>query len=663
MKEFFQRRKLHILRAAGALSVVLLAVVCTVLLRHADRAVPETVVADKPFQGLNLTPVPLRRVDAAPDGTGGGQSPEPVDQPEPQPEELPAETPDPTPSGGGTERREHPDAPADRDDTDDDPPRMQLVTDLTNRTIDYGTLRRDALQFYAYLANPEEGAYLRVLHGDTRCTGTNDRYTVTLHQGENLFTLLIYKGGTVVQSFTKTVIYRAPLADEDTPTLGDDPPTIITNLTEDPILSTSNRNFTLTVRAYNSRGTLYHDHIRVRLNGVEITQYTGSETLEYQLFLTAPEVGDVARHKVEVTAWDDYGNSTHKVYYIDYQFRESGEPIGTASVYLDASVLGLGILTDDECEIYQDEPASHVIQRFLEDNGYAVSFSGSLDVGFYLRRITCGDVFSDAEIPSELQTLLALDGFSVARPAGYKDSLGEFDYTEGSGWMYSVNGYYHGVSLSNVYLSDGDRVTLAFTLSYGKDIGGGDAAGSRGNLRTYCGTWLYGQYTEHHTFAGGKCTICGKPEEQEHQHTWQETVTRAATCTDSGEKTLYCPDCQETRTETVPPLGHDYRCTGVTWTVQGESCTATFACPRCGDSRDAAASLSDGTLQETGRTAPTCTADGYVTYVIAAAFDGKTVTGSASVTLPAIDHSYADGVCTVCGKEQEQEEEQTDETN
>ena len=134
--------------------------------------------------------------------------------------------------------------------------------------------------------------------------------------------------------------------------------------------------------------------------------------------------------------------------------------------------------------------------------------------------------------------------------------MGEFDYTRGSGWMYSVNGSYPGRGLSRYFLSDGDVLTLRFTLANGNDIGAG-----RNN---YCGQWIDGRYIPNHTYRDGKCAICGAVDPN-HAHQETETVTKAATCTEAGEKSYTCSICGETHTEAIPAAGHHYengKCTG-----------------------------------------------------------------------------------------------------
>lgn len=186
MGNFWKRHKLHILWGAGAIALALLAAVLGSMLLRADRMPADVAVADRPFQGVNLTPVPLKPSDSAAEGasTGGtgegeGSGQEPQEQPEQKPQETP-ETPKKEESDGGDKDKEKDDAPADDDKKDDEKPRMQVVTDLTNKTIAFEELENGKFSFYAYLENPEEGAYLQVRLGNTRCSGSNGRFTVTL---------------------------------------------------------------------------------------------------------------------------------------------------------------------------------------------------------------------------------------------------------------------------------------------------------------------------------------------------------------------------------------------------------------------------------------------------------------------------------------------------
>ena len=47
----------------------------------------------------------------------------------------------------------------------------------------------------------------------------------------------------------------------------------------------------------------------------------------------------------------------------------------------------------------------------------------------------------------------------------------------------------------------------------------------------------------------------GEPEEPEHTHAYQGTVTTEPACTEAGIKTFVC-ECGEKYTEKIPALGH-----------------------------------------------------------------------------------------------------------
>lgn len=51
----------------------------------------------------------------------------------------------------------------------------------------------------------------------------------------------------------------------------------------------------------------------------------------------------------------------------------------------------------------------------------------------------------------------------------------------------------------------------------------------------------------------------GSSSESAHTHTWgKAVVTKAATCTEKGEKTFTCTSCGETKVEAIPATGHSY---------------------------------------------------------------------------------------------------------
>lgn len=73
------------------------------------------------------------------------------------------------------------------------------------------------------------------------------------------------------------------------------------------------------------------------------------------------------------------------------------------------------------------------------------------------------------------------------------------------------------------------------------------------------------------------CTI-HVGEKETHNHNYKSEVTKEPTCTEEGEKTYTCVDGDDSYTETIPALGHDY--------VNG-------VCTRCGDEKALEAGLYD----------------------------------------------------------------------
>lgn len=585
MKQFIHTHKKALAAAAVCLVLALTLAAGSWAALSAPRQQPEAP-AERDYPGLNIEQIGLRYDSQSPtqdgaageDNGDGGQAPsQDPQQPDTPPEDAPLpndqtteEQPDPNgqdpqPEEGDGDKKDE-EGPVDEDKKDQQPQGPQIATDLHNGTISQDELENDMFSFKAMAVGGDEDTYVRVRVNGKWISGSGDNYMTKLTLGRNEITILLKRGTEIFGQVTRVIQYQATKASEEDPEKGSDPPTIRTNLSGDTVTLT-NRNLTFTVWANDGEGNPIHqNHITVKLDGKEVKYSTGSGAngLEYNLFLDAGSIGDQTEHTVTIVAWDDRGNSTYRSYKIIYKVRDSGEKIGTATVRVDLSVLGLGIVdVPVDCDIFQDVPASYAVTEVLKSLGYEITYDGSLDSGFYLTRISRPLSFKYAEIPEELRHLLDLDGLSVSRPTGWKNSVGEFDYTTGSGWMYSINGSYPGRGLSDYFLSDGDTLTLRFTLAYGKDIGGG-TGGASGALQKYCGKWVDGVYTPNHTYQNGKCAVCGAVDPS-HAHEETETVTKAATCTEAGEKSYTCSICGQTHTEVIPAAGHHYEngvCTG-----------------------------------------------------------------------------------------------------
>lgn len=526
------------------------------------------------------------------------EPPEEPETPEQPDEEPPQEEPDaPEQPENPTDDPEQPEQPGDNPQPGDHPGKgdndgpgpvdpepgpsddtsTRIITDLSNCEITYNQLTDDTLPFYAYLINPNgETLKVKLQNSDTPMNGRyltsadGKNYTARMVRNEtNHITLYRKKGNTTVEEVRFSIRYVAQKADEDHPTIGEHPPTIVTNL--DGVTETSNRNFTLTVKATAYTGSpLYASQIEVQMDGKRITGPTGGPVYEYQLYFPDPIVGDTVEHTITIRAWDGEGNSAFVSYRILYRFVDTGDVIGTAYIVIDATTVGLDVMEEPYTyKIRQNTPASYAVIEALEEWGYEYEYSGSMDVGFYLRRISRGGMMDYPAIPENLWSKILQDGLTLTGQTD-NNSLGEFDYTQGSGWMYSVGGNtYAGKGLSGYYLTDGDTLYLRFTLAYGKDIGGySSTGGSYGLLPSYCGKWLNGTYIEEH--------VWGEP-----------TQTVAPDCTHPGEISTVCTVCGDRKDQQeVPPLGHDFVETGRT--EPGEDGTPgyiEYTCSRCGEQK------------------------------------------------------------------------------
>ena len=485
---------------------------------------------------------------------------EPPSEPETEPETVPQTEPVTDPSQPpetqpGTEPVTEPATeplPTDGPAPAPEPEQPHIVTDLENRVWTPDELTDGVLPFYAYAAGEGELS-VRVYwkpttspaNNGTRLTPSDDRnFSVRMALNTNYqFTIYLYRDGKQFGSpAVFYVSYRASLADDDHPTVGDAPPVVRTN--RDGIttpVKTSTFTLVVTARKGTDGKPLYADHLNVRLDGELLTNPTGNAIsgYEYVLSLEPPQRGDERLYTITVLAWDDEGNSTLHTVELIYQPVSDGDRLGTATVRIDATTVGLGIVDVTTCEVRQGDTAAQTLLQALEELGYdPVVYDGSpkKNGGFYLIRLWRGDLLYGASIDDRLWTLILRDGISLTgTPDG--DSLGEHDYTWGAGWMYDVNGYYPGKGLSEWSLNDGDVLSLRFTLAWGKDVDGyGASGGMYGSLSSYCGIWRDGAFYPL-------------------EHSFVETARVAPTEAEDGYVERTCEKCGEVERETLPATG------------------------------------------------------------------------------------------------------------
>lgn len=429
---------------------------------------------------------------------------------------------------------------------------VEIVTDLSDMIVTDSELIDDEFNFCAYLENAGKENELKVSFRNSKTNGeylkaSGNVYSKKLTLGANYITLYLKENGDIISSVQYVITYVAEKAGAGNENVGDNPPSIVTNL--DGVTNTlQNKNFTFHVTAKTGGGkTIYSDHIEVTLDGGAVGSPTGSSTFEYLL-----DFGESGKHIVTVTAWDDEGNSAYREYDVNFKKANDGENIGKANVYVDATTVGLDIIGSTECEIIQGESAADTIVRAIEEMGFSAIYSGKTNSGFYLQGIAIGGDASSASVPEELWNLIVGDDMPItAPPSG--NAICEYDFTASSGWMYSINGtLYPGKGLSEYSLNDGDSITLRFTLAYGKDIS--RSVTGYGGIGGYCGVWIDGACIE----------IPGN-------HDYMEVSRLEPTSDTDGYIEYMCSKCGRTYFEELPATEgedveeheHDYYAVGV----------------------------------------------------------------------------------------------------
>ena len=397
---------------------------------------------------------------------------------------------------------------------------------------------------------------------------------------------------------TKSIDIDLKLEDQD-----EIPNEVITNL----LVTAQGKDMAGNTVSIPAKGT--NEFILVTLDEIEVTNPTSSgDSWEYGLFPFNPETGDRNEHTLYVYAEDAYGNwGEEKLTLIGFRV-EPGQKIGDATIYVDMTVLGVGVVGPIPYEVLADEPISYVVAKAImgkdtgepfgaasDTLGWRGDYGGTLDTGFYLRSLNTdyhADALEDAVWPgsTEEEVLEAIDarfgagtGLAVLwrclyrnglnKSAGSGSTFGEFDYTSGSGWMYSIGGsYYPGQSMSAVRLKDGDVLTLRYTLAYGWDIGGG--SDNYGNIVGYCVTAINGDITPRHQMEEVEdpdgsvryvCRCCGMVQDCPHAHMTYKDL-------EDGTHILLCEDCQAVIGD---PLPHN-------WTYDAGDTEDSHVCAECG---------------------------------------------------------------------------------
>lgn len=215
------------------------------------------------------------------------------------------------------------------------------------------------------------------------------------------------------------------------------------------------------------------EQCKVRLNGINI-EPSWDDDVKTSFTLEFSESGD---YTVEISATDADGVQSKKTFNITYEMAEYGEVIGKAIVSIEAFTPGVGyIVAPMEIDVKEGVNCAWLLDELLTQQGLPYFSTGSLDGGFYLAHIENIPEFTPS-FSEVIKNCLSDFGFDLDEASYEAGRLSEFDFTQGSGWMYCVNGVFPNVGFSEYYLQEGDVMRVQFTLAYGSDLGGASGAG------------------------------------------------------------------------------------------------------------------------------------------------------------------------------------------
>ena len=147
-------------------------------------------------------------------------------------------------------------------------------------------------------------------------------------------------------------------------------------------------------------------------------------------------------------------------------------PVGTVTVSVERFTLGQGYFIEpEEVPIYAGDTGADLLDRVLGGpDAYETKENSSY--GFYLAVIKNADA-GVLDIPMYIQEM---SGYRVTNEQNdgnkHYPGLGEFSYSEKSGWMYMVNNTFPQQGMGYYIPKDGDVVRYQFTLwGTGKDVG------------------------------------------------------------------------------------------------------------------------------------------------------------------------------------------------
>lgn len=346
---------------------------------------------------------------------------------------------------------------------------IQFLTDLQN-----GSTTSAEITFYAEATVDEENIPMTATLNGEKLKEYNHLYSDLLKEGKNLITISAQNGNDQ-NSLTYTIYYKKPADENNGSVIPDDKngPIITTDLKNNLQVHGTKKNFNVWATT--------SDGIRIQASGVTVHNngkavpviWDDAEKTSYRLELQQ------GKNTVVIKAWDKEGRLATKTYTVFAKNLEGGDPIGNITMSIQAPVVGLPtIIAPQSVPIYEGVNGAYVLDQFLKKNGFGYTKTGTLDASFYLASISKVGMASKLKVPADLVQKVENSTLTYDWTNFDPNSLGEFDLTSGSGWVYSVNGDFPNYGFADARFQSGDVVKIQFTLMYGRDTGFANGGGA-----------------------------------------------------------------------------------------------------------------------------------------------------------------------------------------
>jgi hypothetical protein len=352
------------------------------------------------------------------------------------------------------------------------PAGCQIITDLKSQQVG-----APAFSFNAKAVKGDQEIPLEVLLNGKSVEGRDAHYAVSLNKGDNEIVLRAGPAGSETEKQYR-IVYVIPVIDGSGEEIDKD--SHLPRLRRTDILhngTIKGRLYTFEIEPRDYKGNkIYAKNIEVKVNDIVVKCiWDDSVKTSYTVKLNPGE------NVINITLTDAENNSVTYRFIVHSAGANDGDIIGHATFSVEATTIGLGyLIPPTQVELREGEYSAHILINLLEENGFDYKHKGTIGNGFYLAHILLPGLVTNPVIPEELAKRLEDEAglTNITDPAKYhSNSLGEFDFTGGSGWMYCVNGIYPNLGFDQRNLQDGDVVRIRFTLWYGKDINGGYSMG------------------------------------------------------------------------------------------------------------------------------------------------------------------------------------------